>query len=632
MSDELAAEFEPVSAADWADRIHSTRGDSPLVTPLEDGLSVAWLYTPADALASDPGVTPGADPYVRGIRVGEPWAIRQENGAPARGEANAQILEDLEGGATEVLLRIESDGIGGVPARSVDELNETLDGVYLDLAPIALEAGSAAPSLGRALCDLWSARGVNRSEVRGSIGIDPLGTLARIGASQDAFAAPLAAAAGQLAEIQDGFPGVQVLAVDTVPYADAGAGAVFELALAIGSAVAYLRAGEHACLSPEDVARGLEFRLTVGPDQFLEIAKLRTIRRLWSSVLESCGVPPEQRRSRTYAKTSRRMLSSLDPWVNLLRITSAAFAAGVGGADGVTALPFDEAVGEAFGQPGALGRRLARNTQLVLLEESFLSRVADPSGGSWYVESLTDQLAQRAWEEFQTMERTGGIEAAIASGRLAARLAADTARRQHELSARKRILTGVNAFPLLGDDGLKRSPPDGRGPWGAPAAPGRALTPQRDAAQFEHLRARATALAAAQAAEPSIMLACMGPMSSYIEISQWAKSFFEAGGIRTIPSTGGSDGAHRVLLTEHGLSAVAVCPGRGVQSKDQTELITALRGAGAGTIYLVGADQETAQAFGADSGVWEGVPMVTVLSDLLDRLAAITAAGTKAVS
>jgi len=182
----LAAGFPAASVADWEAlvRAKAKDPDEPLITALEDRIEVAWLYTPADALAPDPGGVPGVDPFVRGSRTGTPWAIRQENGAPDRRGSNAQILEDLAGGATEVLLRIDPQGARGIPVSTVDELDEVLDGVYLDLAPVALEAGPHAAVAAGLLVELWRRRGHRAEELRGPLRLDPIGTLARSDADQ----------------------------------------------------------------------------------------------------------------------------------------------------------------------------------------------------------------------------------------------------------------------------------------------------------------------------------------------------------------------------------------------------------------------------------------------------------------
>jgi methylmalonyl-CoA mutase len=592
--------FSAATQEQWTElvRAKAQDPDAPLITELEDGLSVKWLYTDADALPTDP--------TTRGPRAGTPWAIRQQVQARTRSLANAQILDELEGGAGEILLTLDRSGVRGIPALTAAEIEEVLGGVYLNMAAVALDSGALTAheqrAAAEALISVFGASGHDAAELRGSLGL----------ASADQL--------GFAAAATDRFPHVRGIAVDTGRYVDAGAGVRDELAYALATGAHLLRAGEEAGLSPVQTARTIEFTLIAGTDQFLEIAKFRAARKLWATVLEHCGVSAEiagtapNSLSGFYARTGRRVMSSLDPWVNMLRSTTAAFAAGVGGADGVTVVPFDEPDGETLAEPGALGRRTARNTQLLLLEESHLHKVNDPAGGSWYVESLTEQLAGSAWARFQEFEAQGGITALAASGAIDDQIAAATAKRHLAIATRERELTGVNTFPLLGDDELRRESSTStdvssdRGP----SAP----TVVRDAAEFEHLRLRAAAISD----PPRLLLACMGPLSAHVAINLWAKSFFEAGGVETISSGPQPDAAALArLLSEHELSVAAVCPGRGVEADAQTELITALRDAGAERIYLVGAGDDAAVAAGADAGAQSGMNMVTVLGALLDH-------------
>lgn len=589
-SEPLAADFPVVTYEAWEGlaRDKESDPDRPLRTELEEQISVNWLYSAADVSAPDPGGLPGAAPFTRGVRSGTPWAIRQRNATGDRDRANAEILAELDGGATEILLTIDASGAAGVPVATVEQLDAVLDGVLLDLAPIALEGDPAGADL---LLELYRRRGHAAAELRGSLRLDPIGSSAI--SLEDAIA--------KVPAVRAEFPNLQVLAIDTAAYAETGAGGVLELALALATGVSYLRAADAAGIDAAALAAAVEFTLAVGPDQFLEIARLRAARRLWSSVLEHCGVPAPQRRSPLYVRTSRRAYSSLDPWVNMLRATTAAFAAAVGGADGITVLAFDEPYGTGVTTPGPLGRRIARNTQLLLAEEASLHRVADPAGGSFYVESLTDQIAEAAWREFQQLERDGGVEALVADGRLAARLARLTAERQHEIATRKRSLTGVNQFPLLGDDGLDRDAP-ALSP--VPQTGDSADTPEliRDAAQFEQLRARAGAIANAR-----ILLVCTGPLASHVNVAQWAKSFFEAGGVQTIAS--GVDPDVPQLLAEHDVRAVAICVGRG---SDPAAAVAAV--ADVPIRYAVGADIDGIER------VRDGVDMIATLNRLLDRI------------
>ncbi|WP_022927418.1 methylmalonyl-CoA mutase family protein [Patulibacter americanus] len=486
MTEPLAADFPPVPDDEWraaALKAAKLAEDAPTTSTTEDGIEVQWLYTADDALAPDPGGVPGRAPFVRGTLSGtgedEPaWEIRQEQTHPERRAANAAILEDLEGGASAITVRLDraargghapgndafaaTRGRDGVMVSTVDDLDAVLDGVHLDLAPVAVDAGAQAVPAAALTLALLGRRGTAPADARASLRVDPLGALAADGPLALDPADAVAAAGRFAAEVAAEYPAVRTLAVDTRAHVNAGATPVRELAVAITTGVAYLRAAEEAGLEPARAAAQLEFTLTVGTDQFGEIAKLRAFRRLWARVLELSGVPEEERRSVLVARTSDRMLAGIDPWTNMLRATTAGFAAAVGGADGLTVAPFDTVVADAVGAaaPSGLGRRIARNTQLVLQEESGLRRVADPAGGSWYVEQLTDALARAAWERITQIEGAGGAVAALTGADWDAELAGAADRRAGELARRKREMTGVNVFPLLDDDRVHPEPAD----------------------------------------------------------------------------------------------------------------------------------------------------------------------------
>lgn len=619
--DRLAAGFQPISDDEW--RAAATKQENPeaeLRTEIEPGLSAKWLYVPADSLAPDPAGLPGHSPFTRGPRAGRPWLIRQECRQPDRDRANREILEDLNGGTSAVLVRLDRAaqealdpaspdfqarrGLDGIAISTLDDLAATLDGVYLDLAPVALDAPGAELAAAALLAGLWRQNGIAPEKALGSFRIDPLGTLARQGRLRRPPRQELKLAAAVAAEVAalfpalpaTGHPGVTALAVDTSPYVNAGASAVWELGIALATGVEYLRACESAGLTPAKAAARIEFTFAVGPDQFLELAKFRAARRLWARVLEESGVGEEQRFSPLFGRTSDRMLSALDPWTNMLRVTTAAFAAGLGGADGVTVTAFDRDHAAAAAGPGEvaapneLGRRIARNTQIILQQESSLANLADPAAGSWYVESLTNDLAQAAWQKFGEIESRGGALEALTSGWIATELAQLADLRRAELARRDRLMTGVNIYPLLGGDSVEVEPQDraelarrdadrlaakaSSGRLGelatraeqvladeeAPASHGlfglavslaeggarldeiaqalagepyeqAPLPVNRDADAFEQLRFAADSHEQATGDRPAILLACLGPIARHVGPANWAKSFFEAAGI-----------------------------------------------------------------------------------------------------
>ncbi|MFF1798923.1 methylmalonyl-CoA mutase subunit beta, partial [Kitasatospora sp. NPDC058263] len=404
---------------------------------------------------AEPGY-PGFPPFVRGGRpqgsTVSGWDVRQRHTDPDPRRANEAVLADLENGGSSLWLELGGDAL------PVAALPDVLTGVYLDLAGIVLDAGPEFAEAAEQLFKLYEEREVSAGAAAGNLGADPLGLQARTGQAGRTEAL-LTAATALAARCAAGFPGLRALVVDALPYHEAGASPAQELGCSLATGVAYLRALTAAGL-PVDAALGqLEFRYAADADQFLTIAKFRAARRLWARVAEVSGAAPEASAQRQHAVTSAVMMTERDPWVNMLRTTVACLAAGVGGADAVSVQPFDSAVGLS----DAFARRIARNTQAILLEESHLARVVDPAGGSWYVERLTDELAHAAWAWFQEIERAGGQQAALGSGLVGERIAATWAERSVALAKRREPITGVSEFPNLGEQPLVREP--------APAGP-----------------------------------------------------------------------------------------------------------------------------------------------------------------
>ena len=373
------------------------------------------------------------------------WDVRQRHEHPDPAVAREQIMEDLEGGVSSLWLGL---GDGRIP---VDALPDVLAEIYLDLAPIVLDAGERFAEAAEVYLDVAAGRGVPAGELAGCLGADPLG---RAGPDRRRRRdhADLTAAADLARRCAADFPGVRAIVVDALPFHEAGGTDAQELGCALAAGLEYLRAMRAAGL-PADAAFGqLEFRYAATADQFATIAKLRAARRVWARVAQQCGVTSDAGGQRQHAVSSWSMLTRRDPWNNILRATLACFAAGVGGADAITVAPFDAAIG----QPDRLARRVARNVHALLVEESHVARVIDPAGGSWYVEDLTEQLAAKAWAWFQEIERSGGLRAALAAGLIAGRLAASREQRRDALARRREAVTGVSEFPLVGETLLSR--------------------------------------------------------------------------------------------------------------------------------------------------------------------------------
>jgi methylmalonyl-CoA mutase len=590
---ELAGDFPDVPHEQWqrlvasvlrksGKEVEGAEAEEALSTALEDGLRTRPLYTAHDT-APEPGL-PGFAPFVRGGRAeGNTlggWDVRQRHTVADSGA----VLADLENGVTSLWLAV---GEGGIP---LPELGRVLDGVYLDLAPVVLDAGREPGPAARELLRLYEERGVAREAARGNLGADPLGHEARSGQQGDV--APAAELARLCAE---GYPGLRALTVDALPYHEAGGSAAQELGCSLATGVAYLRDLTEAGLSVEQACAQLEFRYAATADQFLTIAKLRAARRLWARVAEVCGAPRAGAQLQ-HVVTSPVMMTRRDPWVNMLRTTIATLAAGAGGADAVTVLPFDH----ALGLPDAFARRIARNTSTILIEESHLSRVIDPAGGSWYVERLTDELAHAGWEFFRRIERLGGQAAALRSGDLAQDLADTWQARTAKLAKRREPVTGVSEFPYLAEKPVVRE--------SAPEPPSGGLPRVRRDEAYEALRARSDAHLAATGSRPRIFLAAIGPAAAHTARLTFASNLFQAGGIE--PVTEGT-------FEDSGATEAVLCSSDALYEEQAETTARTLKAAGARHVFLAG---RPGQYTGVDAYVFAGCDAVAVLSATLDRM------------
>lgn len=613
----LAAAFPDADRAQWrrlVDGVLRKSGVTPtsdavedtLATDLPDGIRVQPLYTAEDSPA--PAGFPGFPPFVRAGRAegstAAGWDVRQHQAHTDPRAANTAILADLENGVTSLWLTV---GDGGLP---VAALPEALTGVYLDLVAVALDAGADVAAAAEELLRCYEAAGVPLTAATGTLGADPLAVAARTG-DETALPGRLRKAAALALRCAEQAPGLRAMTVDALPYHEAGGSAAEELACSLATGVAYLRTLTEAGLSVDDACCQLEFRYAATADQFLTIATLRAARRLWARVAEVCGASPGAAAQRQHAVTSPVMMTRRDPWVNLLRTTVAGLSAGVGGADAVTVLPFDA----ELGLPDAFARRIARNTQSVLLEESHLSKVIDPAGGSWYVESLTDELARAAWAVFQEIEGAGGMAAALRSGLVRERLAATWARRSAALATRREPVTGVSEFPYLAEAPVVREP--------APAAPAGGGLPRvrRDEA-YERLRARSDAHLAATGERPKVFLAALGPAAAHTARVSFASNLFQAGGIEPVQPAAPLDAASVAAeFARSGATIACLCSSDAVYGEQGAAVAAALKEAGALRVHLAGKPGERRAEYvqaGVDSFVFAGCDAVEVLSSALD--------------
>jgi methylmalonyl-CoA mutase len=582
----FAAEFPAATREQWLKLVDGVLKGAPfdtrLVNRTYDGLTIQPLY-------------PG-DPAARPIAArppGAPWTVMQRVDHPDPAAANEQALHDLENGATglTIVFRGSLNANGYGLDGSAATLDRVLEGVYLD-AGIVIDFNVSAQTrdASRHFAALVKRRGIDPAAVGMRASINPLGHLAATGEGDwRAIAPAFAAQVGELAA--QGFRGPFAVADGRVIH-NAGGSEAEELAFALGCAVTYLRALEAAGVPLDAARRMIYFRLAADSDQFLTIAKLRAIRKLWARIEQACGLAPAP--AFVAAETAWRMMTRRDPAVNILRTTIAAFAAGLGGAGAITVLPFTAAIG----LPDRFARRVARNTQLVLLEESNLAKVSDPAAGAGGIEDLTAQLCAAAWTQFQEIERAGGTAAALAAGLIQSRVAATRAGREKNIARRRDALTGTSEFPDIHEGAthvLDVAPALEGAPHPLPASgervpPAFAALPRiRLAEPFEALRDASDRALATTGARPRVFLANLGKIADFTARTLFARNFFEVGGIEAVSNDGFASREDLVAaFRASGAKLACLCSSDKVYEQEAVEAAKALGAAGAAHLYLAG--------------------------------------------
>ncbi|HWP25980.1 MAG TPA: methylmalonyl-CoA mutase subunit beta [Xanthobacteraceae bacterium] len=624
----LGSEFPPATREQWLKLVQAALKERPfesLIARSYDGLPIAPLH--ARAAHAQP---------LAGRAAGRPWTVMQRVDHPDPAAANAEARHDLENGATGLTLvcagSINANGFG--LDGSAEGLVRVLDGVPLGEILIDFNVSAETRGIVRHFAALVKRRNISPAAVRMCASLNPIGGMAAAGGSPltwKELAPAFATLVGELAG--EGFRGPFAAADGRIVH-NAGGAEAQELGFTLASAVAYLRALDASGVSLDAARRMIYFRLAADADQFLTMAKFRALRKLWARIEEACGLAPQP--ALVFAETAWRMLTRRDPWVNILRATIAVFAAGVGGADAVTVLPHTA----ALGLPDRFARRIARNIQLLLLEESNIARVADPAAGSGAIEDLTERLCEAAWTLFQEIEAAGGIAAALEAGVVQQRIAAVRAERERAVARRIERLTGTSDYPDLAEAPVKvlDVPPLARAPAPAPIAikfP--ALPRMRLAEPFERLRDASDRALKRTGARPKIFLANLGRPSDFNARATFAKNFFEAGGIEAVayaPSAAGEAPNATAEARESGPAAVAaafassgaqlacLCSSDEVYARQAAEAARALAAAGARHIYLAGRPRDEASLRDAGIGtfIFAGCDALATLHAVHDML------------
>jgi methylmalonyl-CoA mutase len=606
----LAADFAPATYDDWRKLVDGVLKGAPfekLVGKTSDGLRIEPIYRRAR----------DADP-VAGRPAAAPWRIMQRIDHPDAAAANAQALLDLENGANGLtLIFAGANGAYGFGINpTADAIERVLDGVLIDAGiSIELQVGPQSRMAAIHLAEYVQRKGISPAACDIRFGLDPIGACAVWGSSPYSWPEIVPAVTGGIKGLAAmGFGGPFAVADGRVIH-DAGGSEAQELAFVLASGIAYLRAIEGAGIALEEARNMVYARLSTDADQFLTMAKFRALRLLWARVEQACGLEPKP--LFIAADTAWRMLTRRDPYVNMLRATMATFAAGLGGANSINVMPHTL----ALGLPDPFARRVARNTQLILLEESNLAKVSDPAAGSGGIEALTSELCEAAWHLFQETEKAGGVFAALEQNLIQRKVAATRAVREANIARRREVLTGASEFPNLQEAqvAVLDAKPVALAPYGEAKFKFDALPPIRLAVPFERLRDRSDELLKAGGARPKVFLANLGTSADFTARATFAKSFFETGGIEAVDTEGFADpAALTTAFKASGAALACLCSSDKVYAAQAAAAARALKSAGAKHIYLAGraGEQEaTLRAAGVDDFIFAGGDALATLQE-----------------
>ena len=608
----LAAEFPPASREDWLALVEKTLKGAPfdkeLVAETYDGLKLQPLYEHVAQARPIAGKLPGT-----------PWGVMQRVDHPDPAAANAEALHDLENGATGLAVLIAGTPFGngyGLCDASVATLERALENVWLDAVALRLDARPRGFQTAEALINVAERRHIEISKLDVALGLDPLSTLAAHGNIAETINAAIERRANFAASLSKrGFRGQTFIADGRIVH-DAGGSEAQELAYVLSCAVTYLRALENADLALDAARKQIAFLLTADADQFLTVAKFRALRKLWTRIEEAAKISPAP--ARVHAETAWRMTTRRDPAVNWLRTTIAVFAAGIGGADSITVLPHTA----ALGLPDRFARRIARNVQLILIDESNVHRVTDPSAGSGAIENLTTELCSAAWKLFQEMEAMGGAANALSSCLIQNKVAETRKIREANIATRKDPLTGTSEFPNVHEAATTNvlNVPCPFLPQSDAVMRIQAFPRIRLAEPFERLRDAADRGAVSKNKRPAVFLANLGPVSAFGERATFAKNFFEAGGVEALTNDGFTKlAALPDAFKASGAPIACLCSSDDIYARDAEAAAGALKKAGAKAVFLAGrggAHEAAWRKGGVDDFLFAGCNVLTALQQV----------------
>ncbi len=440
----LLTEFPPISTSQWEEKIQvDLKGadyEKKLVWRTQEGFKVRPYYRSEDLEGKEYLDTfPGEYPYTRGTSTNNDWEIRQDIEISDLETANSNALFVLDRGVTSLGFNTGYKK-GKSKINSSDELDKLLKEVVIQCIGLYFKSGQNTPEFLKYLSEVVEKRGLNKAEISGATCFDPLGYLTLRGAWTDSEEADFNALSESIKFAKEALPNYRVISISGQHFTNAGASCVQELGYSLAMAAEYLTKLSELGLDPADIAHHLQLNLGVGTNYFMEIAKVRAARLLFSKLFEAYGV---DKCIFINSYTSSFQNTVYDPYVNVLRSTTEAMAATIGGTDALVVKPFDE----EFKANNKFSDRISRNIQVILKEESYFDKIADPSAGSYYIENLTDSVIDEAWKLFLDIDAKGGYLKALKDGIIQSDIEGVAAKRSMNIAQRREILLGTNQFP-----------------------------------------------------------------------------------------------------------------------------------------------------------------------------------------
>lgn len=609
----LKDDFPPVSKERWVRLVEETLkgGDfeKRLVSKTFDGIRIEPLYNRRDDVAPLAKEKEGR------------WIIAQRMDHPDISVANKQALIDLQNGANGLVLVFN----GARSARGFGTFSQSTDlervfaDIELDAIHLRFESGPLCMLAADNFTKLIKDRGYSKESMSVDCGLDPIGVLSDTGFLNKDWIDVVGKVLDRLGSYTSVTGKLRLFMADGRYAHEAGASEAQELAIVLATGVSYMKAMMKHGASADVARSSISFMLVASAKEFMTIAKFRALRHLWARVEQAFGLEP--RPLRLHAETSWRMMTRVDPWVNMLRNTMASFSAAIGGADSICVLPFNN----ALGLPDEFARRAARNTQLVLAEESNLWRVSDPSAGTGSIETLTDNFAENAWLHFQKIEQEGGIVDSFKNGSPQELISDVRAKRDKAIQFRKEPILGASEFPNLFEEPVSVALPfPDKTSVVSPSAPLLSVIPLpsiRLSEPFERLRDRAEAYRVEKKEFPRIFLANLGDIATFTARATFAKNFFEAGGIEALNNDGFMTGKEAAeAFRTSGARIACLCSSDDYYAKEGIQAVKALKEAGCTHIYFAGKGgdlENSLKEAGIDTFIFVGCDALMILDQAL---------------